>query len=174
MATEKFNMKTANAELIKGIISGLKLTAAWTFLAPASFGMEAGRAIWRLHNDFYPFNLILYGGATVFTLFAGRAALTRLTYAVPLTDVEATRLKTREYLVYNFGIACFSFGFGLSLAGSKGSGGLYPIAAVALGALLILNGFLMRGAIKRLAAFVTALGSADEIISLPAVNNTNL
>lgn len=167
-------MKTANAELIKGIFSGLKLTAAWIGLASASFGMQVGKMIWKPQDEFYPFSTLVWGAVTVAFLFGGRGALTRLTYAVPLADAEATRSKTREYLVVSFGIACASFCFGVCLVGSKRAGELCIVAAVASGALLVLIAFLMRRTIKRLAAFVAALGTTDEAISLPVVNNTNL
>jgi len=150
-------MASANSELIKGIAGQLKLSAAWTFLAAAYFGLELGKHIWNTHDDFYPFTVLLWGGTTIAMAFGFRGALRRLTLAVPLADAEATRMKTRGMLLADIGFLCVSFCFGLCVAGSKQVGGLYIVALVVLGVLLVLIGFLMYRAIKRLAEFVKPL-----------------
>lgn len=152
-------MGSAKSDLINGIVSQLKLSAAWTFMASAWFGLELGKVIWKPHDDFSPYTAWLWGAFTVVTFLRIRGELVRLTFAVPLAEADATRMKTRGVLVADFGIACISFCFALCLVASKRVGGLYPLAAVVFGVLLLLIGFLMHGAIRRLSAFVTPLGS---------------
>jgi hypothetical protein len=152
-------MASANSELINGIAGQLKLSTAWTFLAAAYFGMELGKHIWNAHDDFYPFTVLLWGGITIAMAFGFRGALTRLTLAVPLADAEATRTKTRGMLLADIGFLCVSFCFGLCVVPTKRVGGFYIVAAVVLGLILVLIGFLMHRAIKRLAEFVKPLGS---------------
>jgi hypothetical protein len=152
-------MASENSELIKGIAGQLKLSVAWTFLAAAYFGMELGKHIWNVQDYFYPFPVLGWGAATVATVFGIRSALMRLAFAVPLADADATRLKSRGILLADIGFLCVSFCFGLCAVPSKRVGGLYIVAAVVLGVLLVLAGFLMYRAIKRLAEFVKPLGS---------------
>jgi hypothetical protein len=152
-------MGSAKSDLINGIISQLKLSTAWTFIASGWLGLELGKVIWKPHDDFYPFTVLLWGAMTVVMFLGIRGGLVALTFAVPLAEADATRMKTRAVLVAGFGIACISFCFALCLVASKRVGGLYPIAAVVFGMLLPLIGSLMHGVIKRLAAFVTPLGS---------------
>jgi hypothetical protein len=158
---------SANSDFIKGIISGFKLSAAWTFLAAIRFGVEVATAIWKPLDDFYPFNLLLWGAATVVMVFAIRGNLARLTFAVPLPEADSTRMKTHSILLANFGIACVSFCLGLCLVSSKRVGGIYTVAAIAFGVLLLLIGFLMYRAIKRLGEFVTPLGGDDKFHPQP-------
>ena len=152
-------MASENSELIKGITGQLKLCAAWTFMAAAYFGLEVGKHIWNTHDDFYPFTVLLSGAATVLNVYGMRSVLVRLAFAVPLADADATRMKTRETLLADIGLLCISFCFGLCVVPTKRVGGLYIVAAVVLGLLLVLIGFLMYRAIKRLAEFVKPLGS---------------
>ena len=152
-------MASANSELIKGIAGGLKLSALWTFMAPVYFGLELGKHIWNAHDDFYPFTVLLWGAITVGMVFGLREVLMRVTFAVPLADAEATRKKTRRILLADIAFLCVSLCFGLCLIGSKQVGGLYIVAAVVFGVLLVLIGFLMHRAIKRLAEFVKPPGS---------------
>ena len=128
-------------------------------MTACSLGLELGKHIWNVHDDFYPFTVLLWGIATVFWIFALRGGLRRLTFAVPLADADATRLKTRGILLADIGFLCISFCFGLCLAASKPVGGFYIVATVVFGVLLVLIGFLMYRAIKRLAEFVKPLGS---------------
>jgi hypothetical protein len=153
-------MVSGNSEIIKGIISQLKLSAAWTFMAAAYFGMELGKRIWNSQDDFYPFTVLLWGAATAFNVYGMRSVLVRLAFAVPLADADATRLKTRGILLADIGFLCVSFCFGLCVVPTKRVGGFYIVAAVVLALLLVLIGFLMYRAIKRLAEFVKPLGSA--------------
>jgi|ERR1700730_5448133 len=152
-------MSSAKSDLIKGIIGGLKLSAAWTFMASTYFGMELGRVIWKPHDDFYPFSVLLWGAVSVVWVFGIRGRLVELTLAVPLAEADATRMKTRGVLAGGFGNACVSVCLGLCLVASKRVGGLYPVATAVLGVLLLLIVFLIYRAIKRLAAFVTPLSS---------------
>lgn len=152
-------MRSANSDLIKGIISQLKQSAAWTFLAAVYFGFELGKHVWKTHDDFYPFTILLWGAMTIATVFGMRGWLVRLTFAVPLAEADATRMKMRGILVTDFGIACVSFCFGLCLVASKRVGGIYAVAAIAFGVLLLLIGFHIYRAIKRLGEFVKPMGS---------------
>jgi hypothetical protein len=152
-------MNSASSELIKGITSQLKVSVAWTFLAAAYFGMELGKHIWNVQDDFYPFTVLGWGAATVATVFGIRSALMRLAFAVPLADADATRLKSRGILLADIGFVCVSFCFGFCVVPSKRVGGLYIVAVVAFGVLSALYGFLMYRAINRLAEFVKPLGS---------------
>lgn len=150
-------MSSPKSDLIKGIIGVLNLSAAWTFLASTYFGMELGKVIWKPHDDFYPFSVLLWGAVSVFWVFGIHGRLVELTFAVPLAEADATRIKTRSVLVAGFGNACVSVCLGLCLIASKRVGGLYPVATAVLGVLLLLIVFLMYRAIKRLAVFVTPL-----------------
>jgi hypothetical protein len=136
-------MTTAKSDLIKGIFSQLKLSAWWTVFAAAQFGLELGKVVWKLHDEFYPFNLLLWGAMTVFSFLANRGAIVRLTYSVALAEVDATRMKTRKLLPTIFGVSCVSFCFGLCAGPAKRFGGLYLVAVIASGVLLLLIGFLM-------------------------------
>ena len=53
-------MTKAKSDLIEGIFSQLKLSAWWTVLAAAQFGLELAKVLWKLHDEFYPFNLLLW------------------------------------------------------------------------------------------------------------------
>jgi hypothetical protein len=152
-------MSSAKSDQIKGNIGGLKLSAAWTFLASARSGLEVATVIWKPLDNFYPFDLLLWGGVLVATLLVIRRRLVELTFAVPLADADATRLKTRAVLIADVGIACASFWFGLCLLASKRAGGLYPVATAVSGVLVIVIGFLIYRAIKRLAKFATPQGN---------------
>lgn len=121
--------------------------------------MELGWVIWKPHDDFYPFPVLLWGAVSVFSIVGIHRRLVELAFAVPLAEADATRMKTRGVLVASFGNACVSVCLGLCLAASKRVGELYPVATAVLGALLLLIVLLMYRAIKRLAAFVTALVS---------------
>src|ERR1700721_3701003 len=87
-------MASENSELIKGITGQLKLSAAWTFMAAAYFGLEVGKHIWNAQDDFYPFTVLLWGAATVLNVYGMRSVLVRLALAVPLADAHATRRNT--------------------------------------------------------------------------------
>jgi quinol-cytochrome oxidoreductase complex cytochrome b subunit len=152
-------MASENSELVKGIASQLKLSAMWTFIAAVYFGLELGRHIWNVHDDFYPFTVLIWGGISAVWLLGFRGGLRRLTFAVPLADADATRKKTRRIFLVDIAFLCVSLCFGLCLVGSKQVGGLYIVAAVVFGVLLVLIGFIMYRAIKRLAEFVKPLGS---------------
>ncbi len=152
-------MASENSELIKGITGQLKLSAAWTFLAAANFGLELGKHIWNAHDDFYPFTVLFSGGITVAMVLGLRAWLARLAFAVPLAHADATRFKTRGILLADIALLCISLCFGLCLVLSKREGGFYIVAAVLLAVVLLLIGFLIYRAIKRLAEFVKPLGS---------------
>jgi hypothetical protein len=152
-------MASETSDLIKGIISRVKISAAWTFLATAWFGLEVGRIIWKPNDEFYPFTVLFWGAATILTLFGTRSVLMQLAFAVPLSEADATRTKARGILVTDLGIAGISFCFAVCMVATKRVGGFYIVAAVVFGVLLVLIGFLMHRAIKRLAEFVKPLGS---------------
>lgn len=159
-------MTSAKADIIKEIIRQLKLHAAWTSLASVYFGMELGKHIWNLHDDFYPFTILLWGALTTVMVFGFRGTLVGLSLAVPLADADAVRVKTRGMFLIDVGFACISFCFGLCLGPAKHVGGMYRVGAVALGAISLLIGFLMYRAIKSLSAFVNSLVSPERELPL--------
>src|ERR1700721_3928056 len=112
-------MASENSELIKGITGQLKLSAAWTFMAAAYFGLEVGKHIWNAQDDFYPFTVLLWGAATVLNVYGMRSVLVRLALAVPLADADATRMKTRGTLLAEIGLLWVSFCFGLCVVPTK-------------------------------------------------------
>ena len=152
-------MSTARKESVNQVITQLKQAAWWTLLASIYFGSELAKVMWRPHDDFYPFSILLWGAMAIAYLLVSRGALMQLTYAVGLADAQATRMKTRKVLVVIFGAACLSFSFGLCFVASKLFGGLYPVAAVVLGALLLFVGVLTHREIKRLGSSLTLLSS---------------
>jgi hypothetical protein len=156
-------MSTAKSDIIKGMISGLKLSALWIFLASTRFGVDLGTVLWKPHDVLYPFDVVFWGVVTVAMIVANRGSLVRLTYSVALAEADATRTKTRGILIANFGNACISFCFGLCVVASKRVGGLYPVALTVFGVLLFLVGIHINREIKRLAAFMTSLGELRSI-----------
>lgn len=152
-------MTTVREDSLNGVLIQLKQAVWWTALASIYFGSELAKVLWRPHDDFYPFSILLWGAMAIVYFVTSRGALVRLTYAVELADAQATRIKTRRVLAVVFGIACVSFCFGLSVVASKVFGGLYPIAAVLLGPLLLFTGVLAHREIKRLASSLRPLRS---------------
>jgi hypothetical protein len=148
-------MTTKDPDRLAGIVSQLKLSAWWAVLASAYFGAAFAGAIWKPHDDFNPFLLLLWGAMAVFSLFRCRATLVGLTYSVALEEADATRTKTRGLFLAVCGAACISLSLGLCAIASKRFGGMFPIAAVVLLAALVLSGSLMHRAIIRLARKLT-------------------
>jgi hypothetical protein len=136
-------MASAKVALIQGIIGSLRLYAAWTLLASFYFGMELGKRIWKVSDDFYPFTILLWGALTVFWVLGVRSTLERLSFAVPLADADTVRVKTRGILLTDIIIACISTFFGLCLVASKRIWEMYPVGAAVFGTLLLLVGFWM-------------------------------
>jgi hypothetical protein len=157
-------MKSARADRLKEIISRLRIAAAWTLLAGFYCGMEMGRHIWQLHDDFYPFTILLWGAMTIYMVFMVRGLLVGLPLAVPLADADSIRMRTRGFLLSDIIVGCISISLGLCLGPAKHVGGMYRVGAAVLGAALLLISVLMHRAIKRLAVFATSLVGRDESI----------
>ena len=138
------------SDVIVETVGRLKLSTWWIVIAPISFGMEAGQLIWKPNDEFYPFTLLMWGAMTVISFVGLRRAFDQLTYAVPLADAEAVRVKTRDLTAVSVGVTCISFCFGLSIVASKRLGGWCPIVAMILGLLTISLNFLLRSKISRL------------------------
>ena len=152
---------TARSDLINGIVSRLKLSVWWTLLSSLYFGWEVADSLWKPHDDFYPFPLLMWGALTIISFWGNRGALVQLRYAVEFSEAEATRMKTRRALAAIFAAACISFCWAVCVVASKRFGGLYRFTAIVLGVLLLFIGFLMYRWIKRFAlALVTTSGSS--------------
>jgi hypothetical protein len=134
---------SARSDRINGIVSQLKLSVWWTLLASIYFGWEVADVMWKPHDDFYPFPILMWGALTVISFWGSPGALVQLTYAVEFAEAETTRMKTRSVLVAIFGAACISFCWAVCVVASKLFGRLYLAAAVVLGVLLLFIGFLM-------------------------------
>ena len=87
-------MKSARADRLKEIISRLRLAVGWTLLAGLYCGMEMGRHIWQLNDDFYPFTILLWGAMTIFMVSMVRGNLVGLSFVVPLADADSIRMRT--------------------------------------------------------------------------------
>jgi len=152
---------TARADLISGIVSRLKLSVWWILLSSLYFGSEVADSLWKPHDDFYPFPLLMWGALTIISFWGNRDALVQLRYAVEFAEEKTTRMKTRGALAAIFGASCISFCLAVCVVASKRFGGLYRSTAVVLGVLLLLIGFLMYRRMKRFAlSLATTSGSS--------------
>ncbi len=152
---------TARSDRINGIVSQLNLSVWWTLLSSVYFGWEVADAMWKPHDDFYPFPILMWGALTIISFLGSRGALVQLRYAVEFAEAETTRMKTRRALAAIFAAACISFCWAVCVVASKRFGGFYQSTAVVLGVLLLFIGFLMYRWMKRFAlALVTTSGSS--------------
>lgn len=135
-------MSGAKPEVVNGV-SQLRLSGCWIVIATMSFGMELGKGIWKPHDDFYPFPLLIWGAMTVISILGLRGNLAGLPYAVNLEEAPAMRNKTKPLSIIGLGVACVSLALGLCVVASKTLGGIYPAAAGGLAVLLVLLIFLM-------------------------------
>jgi hypothetical protein len=142
-------MGAAKSAVVNGV-SQLKLSGWWVVIATMSFGMELGKGIWKPHDDFYPFPLLIWGAITVISVLGLRGNLVGLPYAVTLEEASAMRNRTRPLFRIGLGTACVSLALGLCVVASKTLRGIYPAVAGGLAILLFLLIFLMYRKIARL------------------------
>jgi len=144
-------LSTYKSDLINGTVTQIKYSCLFTLVSSISFGMELADALWKPHDDFYPFRMLMWAAMCALFFLASRGALKNFTYTVELAEADVTRVKARKVLLAIFGAALNSFCFAISAIAAKQSGGLYNVAAVVLGVLPLFFGFLMYRGIKRLA-----------------------
>lgn len=143
----------ANAQTDRWIrIAGqIRNNAIWTAAWSTLFGFQVAIAMWKTHDVFYPFPLVLWGFFAVFWSYRAVLYLSQLSYAVPLEQTNTFKSKARKLMAYTLCIALISFCFAICLLGSKASGRLYIVAAVGLGTCMVLMVFAIERDVKRLA-----------------------
>ena len=144
-------MSTYKSDLINGTVTQIKYSCLFTLVSSISFGMELADALWKPHDDFYPFRMLMWAAMCALFFLASRGALKNFTYTVELAEADVTRVKARKVLLAIFGAALNSFCFGMSVVASRLFGGVCIVAAVVFALLALFSAFLMFRGIKHLA-----------------------
>ena len=121
----------------KEILGQVRRNAVWTAGCWLLFGGEVAEALWKPHRSFYPFPLLLWGVLAAFWSFLTVSGLKQLSHAVTPEESQAMRSAARRLTWYVCCAAIVLWLFAGSVIAATLFGGLYLVAAVALGILAI-------------------------------------
>lgn len=156
-------MNTANADRWKEIVGQIRLKISVCLMGLTMFGLQLAAAMWKPHDVFYPFPLVVWGFFTLLFLGAAFRYLNQLSFSRNQEEEKTRKAKVHRLMAYILFAAfiwlCF---FSCALA-AKTFGKLYAVPVVVFGMLMILVAFITDREIKRLAEWFSL--PADESLA---------
>jgi len=145
-------MTAANTERWKEVVGQLRLNAAITVTVTWLLGGNVALSIWKRHDDFYPFQLIVLGFFTIAFSRASFRYLAGLSWSVMPEEAKSKKLKARQLMAYIFCAMLVWFCSAVCLVAAKIFGKLYIVSAVVMGIFMICMGLVTDREIRRLAS----------------------
>jgi hypothetical protein len=141
-------MTTAQTDRWDQITGRIRIIASLIVVASVQLGFQVATAMWKPRR-FCSFAPIFWGMFGAFWLFRLAVEFRRLHYAA-LSEYANTAKPSAQSMAYILCTALISFCFAICCAAAKSFGGLYIVAAISLGTLIVLMFFITDRKIKRL------------------------
>jgi hypothetical protein len=145
-------MTAANTGRLKEVVGQLRLNAAFTVTVTWLLGGNVALSMWKKHDDFYPFQLIVWGFFTVVFSRSSFLYLAGLTWSVMPEEAKRKKLKARQLMAYILCTMLVSFCSAVCLVAAKVFGKLYIVSAVVMGMLMVWMTLATDREIRRLAS----------------------
>jgi amino acid transporter len=145
-------MTAANTERWKAVVGQLRLNAASTVTVTWLLGGYVALSMWKKHDDFYPFQLILFGFFTIAFSRSSFRYLAGLSWSVMPEEARRKKLKARRLMAYILCTMLVWFCSAVCLVGAKIFGRLYTVSAVVMGIFMIWMALVTDREIRRLAS----------------------
>jgi peptidoglycan/LPS O-acetylase OafA/YrhL len=148
-------MDTAKTDRWKEVVGQIRLKLAVCVMALTGFGSQLAGAIWKPHDVFYPFPLVVWG---LFTLLFSREMfryLHQLSYSGNQEEKKTKKERARRLMAYILCTAFIWLCLVICVLAAKSDSKLYGVAVVVFGIFMILMVLITDREIRDLAAWFT-------------------
>lgn len=156
-------MDTANTDRWKEVVGQIRLKLAVCVMALTGFGSQLAGAIWKPHDVFYPFLLVVWGLFTLLFLRGAFRYLNQLSYSGNQEGKNTKTGKARRLMAYIFCTAFIWLCLVMCLEAAKSFGKAYAVALVVFGIFMMLMVLITDREIKRLAVWFSR--PADQLLA---------